>query len=139
MSQRLTTKWPVNFFFGKAVRHVILFALEVAFSNELSKNVWSNDDRELVYGTCASVEHLFLIGDLMRPPLLPMLQDMRPTRLTMMVDLNHPQLDFSRPPSFETSPTSPLAKASTGIDSPSWESHTGATGPQYTGSQRSPI
>ncbi|KAJ7107335.1 hypothetical protein C8R44DRAFT_321183 [Mycena epipterygia] len=97
MLPRISTKGAD--FFANAVRHMIIWSFEWNIMGARSENVWSNKDLETVFRVCTRVEHLLLFSDLKRPPLLQTLvtTDMRPTRLFLMVDLQHPQLDFAQP------------------------------------------
>ncbi|KAJ7107399.1 hypothetical protein C8R44DRAFT_857977 [Mycena epipterygia] len=96
MLPRISTKGAD--FFANAVRHMIIWTFEWNIMGARSENIWSNKDPETVFRVCTRVEHLLLFSDLKRLPLLQMLvtTDMRPTRLFLMVDLQHPQLDFAQ-------------------------------------------
>ncbi|KAJ7107318.1 hypothetical protein C8R44DRAFT_885348 [Mycena epipterygia] len=97
MLPRIATKGPD--FFTNAVRQMIIFSYETRIMGSRAQNVWSNNDLETIFRVCTRVEHLLLLSDLERPPLLQMLgnTDIRLTRLYMMVNLIHPELDFAQP------------------------------------------
>ncbi|KAJ7105957.1 hypothetical protein C8R44DRAFT_806309 [Mycena epipterygia] len=95
MLRRIEAKGPD--FFPTAVRHMDLFGWISIYFSRTVKNVWPTQDLERIIPVCTGVEHLLIIGDLTTPPLFPMVQEMRPTRLFMVVDLKHKHLDFTRP------------------------------------------
>ncbi|KAJ7107387.1 hypothetical protein C8R44DRAFT_804561, partial [Mycena epipterygia] len=92
---RIATKGPE--FFSNAVRHMLICSLDYTVSND---QPWFGKDLETVFRICTGVDHLLLLADLGKPPLLQMLAatDMRPKSVYLMVvDLLHPQLDFAYP------------------------------------------
>ncbi|KAJ7107322.1 hypothetical protein C8R44DRAFT_804497 [Mycena epipterygia] len=97
MLPRISTKGAD--FFTNAARHMVIMSFEWAIMGSRSQTVWSNKDLETIFRICTRVEHLLLLSDLKRPPLLQMLvtTDICPTRLYLMIDLIHPQLDFAQP------------------------------------------
>ncbi|KAJ7107393.1 hypothetical protein C8R44DRAFT_744593 [Mycena epipterygia] len=85
-------------FFSNAVRHMFIGSLDFGIPND---KLWLAKDLETVFRVCTGVDHLLLIGDFAKPPLLQMLvaTDMRPTSLFLglLIDPMTPQLDFAHP------------------------------------------
>ncbi|KAJ7508961.1 hypothetical protein B0H11DRAFT_2184652, partial [Mycena galericulata] len=84
-------------YFSAAVRHVNIFVFEWAIMGARSKNVWSKAELERVFRTCTRLQELIIIGELAQWNLLSMLADSRPTRLVLIVDIQHPSLTFTQP------------------------------------------
>ncbi|KAJ7107337.1 hypothetical protein C8R44DRAFT_987011 [Mycena epipterygia] len=89
---RIATKGPE--FFSNAVRHMFICSLDFG-----TNKPWLDKALEKVFRICTGVDHLLLIADFGKLPLLQMLAatDMRPMSIYLMVDLLHPQLDFPYP------------------------------------------
>ncbi|KAJ7128445.1 hypothetical protein C8R44DRAFT_979169 [Mycena epipterygia] len=83
-------------FFSRAVRHLALAAFHWSFMDH-PQNPWSDAELGKVLRACPGVVNLVLVGDLIEPPVLPMLSDMRPKRLLMAVDVMNPQLKWTLP------------------------------------------
>lgn len=92
---RIETKAPE--FWTKAVKHLDLIAWGLWVKKP---KVWSKDQLERALRVCTGVDNLLLVADLAHAdvfqlPLLPMLSDMRPTRLFIMAQLGHLDFDSS--------------------------------------------
>ncbi|KAJ7151815.1 hypothetical protein C8R43DRAFT_483283 [Mycena crocata] len=81
-------------FFHHAVKDVNLYAFQIMRNN---KSFWSNDDLESVLRQCSGAERLLMVAEARAPPMLPMLEEMRPKQVTLILRLNNLHLDFSRP------------------------------------------
>ncbi|KAJ7124339.1 hypothetical protein C8R44DRAFT_734841 [Mycena epipterygia] len=60
-------------FFSNAIRNMEIWSFEWRFLRERSENVWSDKDLDTIFHVCTCVEHLLLISDLAKPPLLQIL------------------------------------------------------------------
>jgi hypothetical protein len=83
-------------FFPKAVRHMTLLAI-ILPSWTTDQDPWSEAELEKVLHACKGVVNLFFVGSLEQPGILPMLEEMRPRRMIMMVDTSNPRLDLTLP------------------------------------------
>ncbi|KAJ7472953.1 hypothetical protein B0H11DRAFT_2236827 [Mycena galericulata] len=84
-------------YFSTAVRHLTIFVFEWGIMGTRSKNVWSKEELERVFCTCTRVQELIILGELAQWNLLSMLADSRPTRLVLVIDVQHPSLNFTQP------------------------------------------
>ncbi|KAJ7512237.1 hypothetical protein B0H11DRAFT_1898738 [Mycena galericulata] len=84
-------------YFSAAVRHMTIFVFEWGIMGARSKNVWSKEELERVFRTCTRVQELIILGELAQWNLLSMLADSRPTRLVLVIDVQHPSLNFTQP------------------------------------------
>ncbi|KAJ7166553.1 hypothetical protein C8R43DRAFT_986328 [Mycena crocata] len=89
---------PVDFF-ANATRRMWLSTFSLHFFGTRPRNPWSEAELTRVLHVCTGVKDIMIMGDIVKPPLLSLVAAMRPTRVSMLVNVTFADglIDFGAP------------------------------------------